>query len=206
LSGRISDFLRYTRIVPEFPRQDVSAALATLTGGDESAAAQLMDAIYDELRALAGSYFQHQPDAHTLQPTALVHEAFVKVASRTGRHYEDRAHFLAVCAVAMRGILADYARRRGAAKRGGGWDRVGLEHVGAPAGAADVDALGLDEALRELAERSERQARVVEYRFFAGMSDTEIARVLGVSRSTVQDDWRSAKAWLGVRLRSGTPS
>lgn len=190
--------------MPEPPRQDVTEALAALTGGDESAAAQLMDAIYDELRALAGSYFRDQPAAHTLQPTALVHEAFIKVAARTGQHYEDRAHFFAVCAVAMRGILADYARRRGAAKRGGGRERIGIENVGAPEGADDIDALALDAALSDLATRSERQARVVEYRFFAGMSDAEIGRVLGVSRSTVQDDWRSARAWMGVRLRDGT--
>lgn len=184
-------------------RQDVTGALVTLTGGDESAAAQLMDAIYDELRALAGSYFRDQPAAHTLQPTALVNEAFLKVAARTGYTYNDRAHFYAVCAVAMRGILADYARRRRAAKRGGDWDRVGLTAVPTPSGASTVDALALDDALTELAARSERQARVVEYRFFAGMSEADIGRVLNISRSTVQEDWRSARAWLVVQLQDG---
>ena len=187
-------------------RQDVTGALVTLTGGDESAAAQLMDAIYDELRALAGSYFRGQPASHTLQPTALVNEAFVKIAARTGQIFNDRAHFFAVCAVAMRGILADYARRRRAAKRGGDGDRerVGLTAIETPGGAGVVDALALDDALTELAALSERQARVVEYRFFAGMGETDIGRVLGVSRSTVQEDWRSARAWLGVQLRNGT--
>lgn len=183
--------------------QDVAGALATLTGGDESAAARLMDAIYGELRALAGSYFRGQPAAHTLQPTALVHEAFVKVAARTGQHYESEAHFFAICAVAMRGILADYARRRRADKRGGDWQRVGIENVDALGGAGAIDPLALDDALDELAKRSRRQARVVEYRFFAGMSEMQIGEVLDVSRSTVQEDWRSARAWLIVQLRGG---
>ena len=187
-------------------RQDVTEALAALTGGDASAAVHLMDAIYDELRALAGSYFRGQPAAHTLQPTALVHEAFLKVAARTGQHYEDRAHFFAVCAVAMRGILADSARRRRAAKRGGDgdWQRVTLENVDASSGSTGgIDALALDEALTELAAQSETQARIVEYRFFAGMTEAEVARVMGVSRSTVQEHWRSARAWLMVQLGGG---
>jgi len=184
----------------------VTRALAELTGGDESAAARLMDLVYDELRALAGSYFADQPAAHTLQPTALVHEAFVKVTERTGLHFNDRAHFFAICAVAMRGILADYARRRRAAKRGGDWERVRLESVGTPAGTPDVDALALDEALDELATRSERQARIVEYRFFGGMTEAQIARVLGISRSTVQEDWRMARAWLLVQMQRARAS
>ena len=192
---------------------DVTQALAALTGGDESAAARLMDLAYDELRTLAESYFRGQPRGHTLQPTALVHEAFLKVASRTGARYDDRAHFCAVCAVAMRSILADYARRRCAAKRGGDdWQRIGLEEVGTPAAGAgaangsagtDIDALVLDEALTELERRSARQARIVEYRFFAGMTVDEVARVLDVSRSTAEDDWRMARAWLARELRSG---
>jgi len=184
------------------PRQDVTEALAALTGGDASAAAQLMDVVYDELRGLAEGYFRGQHPAQTLQPTALVHEAFLKVASRTGARYEDRSHFCAICAVAMRGILADHARRRMAAKRGGGadWQRVSLEEGGTPAGGNELDALALDEALTMLEARSERQARIVEYRFFGGMTVEEVATVLGVSRSTVEDDWRIARAWLTVQL------
>jgi len=183
--------------------EKASEALAVLTGGDESAAARLMDVVYDELRALAGSYFRARPGAHTLQPTALVHEAFVRVAERTGAVYEDRAHFSAICAVAMRGILADHARRRRARKRGGDWKRVGLTDVVTPSGGHPVDALALDELLCELAQRSQRQARIVEYRYFSGMSVEEVARVLGVSRSTVEEDWRMARAWLMVQLRKG---
>lgn len=197
--------IRYDRRVSQPPRSDVTEALEALTGGDQPAAAALMDVIYDELRALAGSYFRGQPGAHTLQPTALVHEAFLKVAERTGSNFADQAHFFAVCAVAMRGILADYARRRGAQKRGGDWERIGLENVGGSAG-SEIDAVALDDALSELASRSERQARIVEYRFFGGMTEEQIGRVLDLSRSTVQEDWRSARAWLMVRLRNGAAS
>jgi RNA polymerase sigma factor (TIGR02999 family) len=192
--------------VKGLPRHDVTLALAALTGGDDSAAAHLMDMIYDELRALAGSYFRDQPAAHTLQPTALVHEAFVQVTGRTGAQFENRAHFFAICAVAMRGILADYARKRRAAKRGGDWERISLENVGSSSAHGFIDALALDEALTELTSRSERQARVVEYRFFGGMTEAEIAEVLDVSRSTVQEDWRMARAWLTVQLEKDKSS
>jgi RNA polymerase sigma factor (TIGR02999 family) len=192
--------------IPAEPRTDVTEALAALTGGDESAAAHLLDFVYEELRALAGSYFRDQPGEHTLQPTALVHEAFLKVTARTGVVYEDRAHFFALCAVAMRHVLTAHARRRGGAKRGGDdWQRVAVEQVEAAPGGEPMDAVALDEALTELAARSERQARIVEYRFFSGMTIDDIARVLDVSRSTVEADWRMARAWLGVQLRSGDP-
>ncbi len=186
------------------PFEVASEALAVLTGGDVSAAARLMDVVYEELRALAGGYFRDRPGAHTLQPTALVHEAFLRVAERTGAEYEDRSHFAAVCAVAMRGILADHVRRRRAKKRGGDWKRVSLTGVVTPAAGDAVDGtdvLDLDEALTELARRSERQARIVEYRYFSGMTVDDVARVLGVSRSTVEEDWRMARAWLMVQLR-----
>ena len=159
-----------------------------------------MDVVYDELRALAGAYFRGQPGAHTLQPTALVHEAFVRVADRTNVRYEDRAHFSAVCAVAMRNILADYARRRSTQKRGGDWNQVPLSAVEHDGDSNTLDAFALNEALTELAERSERQALIVEYRFFSGMTVDEAARVLDLSRSTVEDDWRMARAWLAEEL------
>lgn len=162
-----------------------------------------MDMVYAELRALAATYFRDQQHANTLQPTALVHETFLKISERTGSQFNDRAHFFAICAVAMRSILADHARRRRAAKRGGDWDRVPLTGISSPSGTTEVEALALDEALTELADRSERQARIVEYRFFSGMTVDDIARVLSVSRSTVEADWRMARAWLTVRLNHG---
>ncbi len=184
------------------PYEVASEAVAVLTGGDVSAAARLMDVVYEELRALAGGYFRDRRGADTLQPTALVHEAFLRVAERTGAEYEDRSHFAAVCAVAMRGILADHARRRRASKRGGDWKRISLTGVATPVGGDVIDTLDLDEALTELAECSERQARIVEYRYFSGMTVDEVGRVLGVSRSTVEQDWRMARAWLIVKLRA----
>jgi RNA polymerase sigma factor (TIGR02999 family) len=171
-----------------------------MTGGDQTAAARLMDLVYQQLRAIAGSYFRGQPAGHTLQPTALVHEAFVKLTEQTGVQWKDRAHFQAVAAVAMRGILADHARRRRALKRGGDRHRVSLTQVETPAGTDEVDMLALDEALGRLAELSERQAAIVEYRFFSGMTVEEVARVLDVSTWTVEQDWRMARAWLSAQL------
>lgn len=171
--------------------------------GGASDAAGFMDVIYEELRGVAMAYFRRQPPAQTLQPTALVHEAFLRVTDRTGAEFNDRAHFQAVCAVAMRAILADHARRRHAAKRGGDWERVTLADVETPFGSDPIDAIALDDALTELAARSERQARIVEYRFFGGLTEGDIARLLDVSRSTVQEDWRMARAWLTLQLRAG---
>jgi RNA polymerase sigma-70 factor (ECF subfamily) len=183
-------------------RQEVTRVLEEMAGGDEFAAGRLMDLVYDQLRALAGAYFRGQPAGHTLQPTALVHEAFVKLAERTGVHWEDRTHFLAVAAVAMRGILADYARKRRAQKRGGDRRRVTLADVETPGGCGEVDVLALDDALERLAELNHRQAAIVEYRFFSGLTVEEIARTLGVSVWTVEEDWRMARAWLSVQLEA----
>jgi len=185
-------------------RDDITQVLAEVTGGDRAAAARLIDLVYEELRALAGSYFRGRAAAHTLQPTALVHEAFVKLVDRTGLEFKDRDHFFAVSAVVMRGILADYARRRQTAKRGGGWKRLTLSDADMPARGDDIDVLALDEALTRLAALSPRQARIVEYRFFSGMTVDTIGSVLGVSKSTVEEDWRMARAWLKVEIAKGT--
>ncbi len=182
---------------------DVTQVLAGVTGGDEAAAAQLMALVYDELRALAGAAFRGQPAAHTLQPTALVHEAFVRITGRTGIQFKDRAHFFAVCATVMRSILADYARKRAALKRGGDRKRVSLSGIETPSGTDEIDILALDEALGRLAALSDRQARIVEYRFFSGMTVEEVARVMDVSVSTVESDWRMARAWLSAELSRG---
>ena len=180
--------------------QDVTQALLDLTGGDDSAAARLMEVVYDELRALAGNCFRGQRAAHTLQPTALVHEAFVRISNRGSFEFKDRAHFFAVCATIMRRILADHARTRRAKKRGGDWGRVTLANVQAPSGGDEIDVLDLDDALTRLARHSRRQARIVEYRFFSGMSVEEVAGTIGVSVSTVEEGWRMARAWLSVQL------
>ena len=174
--------------------------------GRASAADHLLPLVYDELRALANSFFRRQRTDHTLQPTALVHEAYAKLVGSCGGAtgqalWASRAHFFAVAAKAMRQILANHARDRRAAKRSGQWHRVTLSEGVTPSGHRDLDLVALDEALEQLAHLDERQAHVVELRFFAEMNVKEIAHVLGVSISTVERDWRMARAWLSARLR-----
>jgi RNA polymerase sigma factor (TIGR02999 family) len=177
--------------------------------GDASALDDLLPRVYDELRALADSYMRRERAGHTLQPTALVHEAFLRLLRLPPGSVQNRVHFFALAAQAMRRVLADHARRHRAAKRGGSAVRVPLELVegGAPAAAAaeDVAADDLDAALEDLAKLDPRQARVVELRFFGGLSIEETAEVLAVSTATVKRDWLVARAWLHRELRGATP-
>jgi RNA polymerase sigma factor (TIGR02999 family) len=178
----------------------LTRTLSEVRRGDPDAIARLMSLVYEPLRALAGRCFRGQAAGQTLQPTALVHEVFLRLAGRGEQDVRDRAHFFAICATAMRGILTDHARRRRAGKRGGARQRVTLSLVGAsPAGAA-IDVLDLDEVLAQLAQLSERQARIVEYRVFAGLTLAEIAQALGVSKRTIDGDWAMARAWISVRM------
>lgn len=179
---------------------DISTILGEMAGGDASAAQRLLPLVYDELRALAGSYFRGQPANHTLQPTALVHEAFMRMVDRTHPGWNDRAHFFAVAATAMRQILADHARRKNADKRGGGWGRVTLDAAVTPPGEPEIDLEKLDAALTKLESLDERRHRVVVLRFFGGLSVDEVAGVLDVSKTTAESEWRSAKAWLSREL------
>lgn len=179
---------------------ETTRLLVDLGRGDPSAAARLLPLVYDELRALAGRYFRRQRSDHTLQPTALVHEAFLRLVDQTHAQWNDRAHFFAVAAQAMRQILINHALARAAAKRGGGRARIALAEDLAPAAEHEFDALALDEALKQLAELDERKARIVELRFFGGLSVEEVAEVLGVSKTTVESDWRMARAWLSRAL------
>ena len=156
-----------------------------------------LPAVYAELRALAASYFRGR-GSHTLQPTALVHEAFLRLHQHAGQ-VTDRAHFFAIAATAMRQVLIDHARRRRALKRGGAErERVTLSNLAAFE--SPVDLVALDDLLTKLAALDGRQARLVELRFFAGMTEEETAEVLGVSLRTVQKEWRKAKAWLLAEL------
>lgn len=165
-----------------------------------------MAQVYQELRGLAAAYLRRQSASHTLQPTALVHEAFLKLVDHTAVVFNGRAHFFAVSARAMRQILVDHARAKLADKRGGGWDRITLDQGvipdvrRAPGGSHEVDILALNELLEQLAGLDPRQAEVVELRFFGGLTVDEAASVLGVSKSTVEEDWRMARAWLSKRL------
>ena len=181
-------------------REDITRILHAAASGDEVAMQAMFDAVYADLRAIAGAAFRQQRANHTLQPTALANEAYLRIADRLDvTCWENRSHFFALCAVIMRGILADHARRRAAAKRGGGWERITLGAVEVDAG-PDFDLIALDDALSELSKVSERQSRVVEYRFFGGLTVPEAAALLGVSVSTAEDDWRIARAWLRMRL------
>ena len=162
---------------------------------------QLLPEVYRELRQLAGGLMQGPQGNQTLQPTALVHEVYVKLAD--GGSWNDREHFFALAATVMRHVLADYARRRSRKKRGASWNRVTVEvetDSGTPDQLNQVDLEKLDDALTRLSEISSRQARIVEFRFLAGMDSPAIAHLLGVSRRTVELDWRYAKAWLRREL------
>ena len=181
------------------PPLDATQILNAISTGDTTAAERLLPLVYEELRALAGSRFRGQPSDHTLQPTALVHEAFLRLIDQNSVQWQSRAHFVAVAATAMRQILADHARRKRTDKRGGGMARVGLDGVGDGAG-GELDILALDDALTRLAALDPRRHRVVELRYFGGLSVEEVAALLSVSVSTVESDWRSARAWLSVQL------
>lgn len=163
---------------------------------------RLMPEVYQQLRALAVSYFRAQPAGITLQPTGLLHEAYLRLAraEERGAAFEGREHFCAVAAAAMRQILVDAARRRSAERRGGGLDRVTLSVVATGGEPVDLDLLTLDQALGKLQDLSPRQARVVELRYFGGLTVPEVAAVLDVAVTTVERDWRQARAWLAVTL------
>ena len=180
---------------------DVTRLLADVNEGVEGAQERLIPVVYGELRKLANSYMGREREGHTLQPTALVHEAFLKLVDQRRVEWNGRAHFFGIAAQAMRRILVDHARRRKAKRRGGG------RQVTLMSGLADtveevLDLLSVDQALSELAELDARAARTVELRFFGALSVDEVAVVLGVSPVTVKRDWRSAKAWLYRRLAS----
>jgi RNA polymerase sigma factor (TIGR02999 family) len=179
---------------------DPTSILNAAASGDEAAATALLPLVYEELRSLAAGHFKRQPSDHTLQATALVHEAFIRLIRQDGAPWRDRTHFFAVAATAMRQILTDHARRKGAEKRGGQWERVVLDQVDAGVPDADVDVVALDDALTQLKQLDERKHRVVELRFFGGLSVDETATVLSVSKSTVESEWRGARAWLGAQL------
>lgn len=192
--------------MPDPETQLVTHVLADLRGGDRSAFERLLPVVYEELRGLARSYLRRQPPGHTLQPTALVHEAFVRLASASSPDFRDRVHFMAVAATAMRQLLVDHARKDKAAKRGGGagespeWQRITLSAVAADSHGG-IDLLDLDDALRELATLDPQQARIVELRYFGGLTIDEAAEEVGVSTATVEREWRAARAWLAARLQ-----
>lgn len=181
------------------PVGQATLLIERLRGGDTDAARQLLPAIYDELRNLASREFRGQRADHTLQPTVLVHEAFLKLVGKP-LHFQDRSHFMAVAAIAMRQVLVNHARTKNTQKRGSG-ERPAILHEEAVGKETPMDVLSLNEALEQLASIDERKHRIVEMRFFGGMTVDEIAEALGVSKSTVEADWRAARAWLAVTLK-----
>ena len=182
---------------------DVAVLLRAWSKGDSTALEQLTPIVYDELRRLARHYLRGERRDHSLQTTALVHEAYLRLVDHTRMEWQNRAHFFAVSAQVMRRILVDHARRRNV-KRGRGLRRVSLEEAILVGGDRPTDLAALDDALTSLAERDPRKAQVVEMRFFGGLSVEESAEVLGVSPVTVMREWRTAKAWLYRELSSGS--
>jgi RNA polymerase sigma factor (TIGR02999 family) len=180
----------------EKQHHDVTELLLAWNKGDAMALNHLVPLVYDELRRVARNYLRRERQEHTLQPTALVHESFLRLLDQRRIHYENRAQFFAVAALLMRRILVNYAVRRRSASRGGGEPMLTLQDADGVSREREVDFLALDGALKSLADVDPRQSRIVELRFFAGFTMEEIAEALDVSVITVKREWRIAKAWL----------
>jgi RNA polymerase sigma-70 factor (ECF subfamily) len=190
--------------VAEAPRgDDVTLLLARWRKGSADAEAELMERVQGELRRLAASYLRRERGGQTLQPTAVVNEAYIRLLPQRGVSWENRAHFFGIAAKMMRRVLVDHARRRHAAKRDAGpADPVSLSGVASPDREADqVDVLALHDALSKLAKLDPRQSEIVEMRFFAGLTVEEIAEVLDIAPATVKRDWATAKMWLKRQMR-----
>jgi RNA polymerase sigma factor (TIGR02999 family) len=193
---------RQDRAATDAARREITQLLRAWTNGDAKALDQLVPLVYDELRRQASRYMVRENVGHTLQTTALVHEAYLRLADQRDVHWESRSQFFGIAAQLMRRVLVDHARTRDAAKRGGDAIRVTLDGSLDSAGEPDADVIELDDALTRLATFDARQAHVVELRYFAGLRIEEVAEVLGLSRATVDRDWAMARAWLRRELRA----
>jgi RNA polymerase sigma-70 factor (ECF subfamily) len=179
---------------------DVTRLLQASSRGDTMAEAELIPLVYDELRRRAAGYMRFERPNHTLQPTALVHEAYLKMVDQNA-NWQTRSHFFAVAAQQMRRILLDHARKHRAGKRAGGEQRVSFQDALAVAEAKPDELLAIENALQQLTGQYPRQARVVELRFYGGYTEDEVAKILGTSPETVKRDWKFAKAWLSREIR-----
>ena len=184
------------------PRGEVTRALLELSAGDRGAFDRLMPLVYGELHSLAGSALRRERPDHTLSATGLTHEAWLRLVEVDRVSWRDRAHFLGACAQTMRRVLIDHARMKRAGKRGAGARAITIENVVVAADERPDELLALDEALTRLAQLSERQAKVIECRFYAGMSVEETGEALGISPATVKREWTAARAWLNRELTS----
>jgi RNA polymerase sigma-70 factor, ECF subfamily len=182
------------------PDVNLTQLLRATAKGDRRSLDVLMEAIYQDLHRLASKHMHSERFDHTLQPTALVHEAYFKLMDQRVTNWADRMHFFAVASTIIRRILLDHARERKAAKRGGGRERVSIDEIQLLEGTSRVDIESLDEALIELAALDPQQARIVELRFFGGLTIEEVADVLDIGRRTVDRQWQCARAWLYCRL------
>ncbi|HEU4834391.1 MAG TPA: sigma-70 family RNA polymerase sigma factor [Pyrinomonadaceae bacterium] len=187
-----------------FVMADVSGNITELLvgygRGDKDALDKLMPIVYDELRRQAARYLRREQAGHTLQTTALIHEVYVRLVDQRNVQWQNRAHFFGIAAQMMRRILVDHARTKKRAKRGGSDVKVSLADAAIPVKERDLDVVALDEALNRLAAIDEQQSRVVELRFFSGLTVEETAEVMGISAATVKRDWSMAKAWLHREL------
>ena len=182
---------------------EVTRLLRDWSGGDAGAAERLMPLVYEELRRLARSYLRRERSDHTLQTTALVNEAYLKLVDQSRVSWQDRHHFFGIAAQMMRRVLIDHARAHAAEKRGGPQGKVSLEEANVPTGERAMELVELDDALQRLAEVFPRKGKVVELRFFGGFSVEETADILGVSDKTVMREWESAKLWLYRQMDGG---
>lgn len=181
--------------------ESVTRLLIAVTDGDRAAVDSLLPLIYDELRRLAAGYLRRERPDHTLQPTALVHEAYLRLVDQTQVSWQNRAHFVGVAAQMMRRILVDHARAHTSQKRGGDYEKLSLDENIDKAVQRSTELIALDEALKELAEIDPQMSRLVELRYFGGLTVEEAAEVLGVTPITVKRHWRMAKAWLFGKMQ-----
>lgn len=197
--------LGYTPTAMATESDDLTQLLAAWADGDSAALDRLIPLVYDDLHRMARSFFQREPGTHTLQPTALVSEVYLRLRGRREMRWDNRADFFHFAAEVMRHFLVDYARRRKADKRGGDQIRIPLDTSLGLASEAELDLVDLHRALEQLAEIDPRQSQIVNLRFFVGLKVEEVAEILGISKATVKREWRTAKFWLRRHLEDPSP-
>ena len=198
--GATRETIRSCLLHTSYMPSEATQILSAISAGDRSNSDRLMEIVYDDFRGLAASYLGDETQSHTLQPTAVVHEAFIRLVDQDQVDWRGRSHFFAVGATTMRRILVDHARRKAAVKRGGGRQRITLDEELTISPQRDEDVLAIDEALDKLAEIDQQRSRIVELRFFGGLTNDEVAKVLGVSKRTVQKQWAGTRVWLRRQL------